>query len=154
MKLNIASTLAFLPLITVISATEVAGFLKNTLGNSDCTNIRLDDGHVLRTTCTDPEYKNRTDVSLDLNGCFANYLGTLNHAYNGNFAGSCSGCHMDKTKLVCECSKDESGCTKHTEYELSEWHTVQVNPGGILACDFNSGLEKRAKDKEARAFVA
>ncbi|KAI1372319.1 hypothetical protein F4677DRAFT_265039 [Hypoxylon crocopeplum] len=153
MKTNFASTLAFIPVLTVVSAFEVAEIYKKTLGNSDCTNIHLTDGHVLRATCTDPATRSRHDYDLDLNNCFANYLGTLDHTPHGDFGPSCNSCHMSGTKLICECSAGAGRGTKHNEFELDNWWTVQINPD-VMTCNMNTGIEKRSNGKEAQFFVA
>ncbi|KAI0380358.1 hypothetical protein F5Y04DRAFT_104101 [Hypomontagnella monticulosa] len=154
MKSNFASTLAFLPLLAIVSAFEVSDVYKKTLGNSDCTRISLTEGHNLHATCINPGYGTPYDFDLDLNGCFANYLGTLNRVTNGKggFAGSCSSCHLSGTKLICECSAGRGRGTKHNEVELADWNVIQVKEG-CLTCGSTAGIEKRAAGKNARFFI-
>ncbi|KAI2627870.1 hypothetical protein GGS26DRAFT_122021 [Hypomontagnella submonticulosa] len=153
MKPTFASTLAFLPILTIVSAFEVSDVYKKTLGNSDCSRISLTKGHILHATCINPGYGTLYDFNLDLNGCFANYLGTLNHVTNGGFAASCSSCHVSGTKLVCECSAGRGRGTKHNEVELADWNVIQVNDES-LTCGSTAGIEKRAAGAQARFFVA
>ncbi|KAI0149649.1 hypothetical protein F4776DRAFT_172816 [Hypoxylon sp. NC0597] len=155
MKTNFTSTLAFLPLLAFVSAFEVSDVYKKTLGNSACTNIHLTDGHVLHANCEDPGYGKRMDVDLDLNQCFANYLGTLNFAPHGNggFGGSCSPCQMVGTKLTCQCLIGGNRGTKYSEVELNDWNVIQVEQDSI-SCASNEGIEKRAVGKQARSFIA
>ncbi|KAI1105748.1 hypothetical protein F4804DRAFT_110881 [Jackrogersella minutella] len=153
MKTNFASALAFAPLLTVVSAYEISDVYKKTLGNSDCTNIHLTEGHVLRANCVNPGYNKHMDFNLDLNTCFANYLGTLNQVPNGGFGGSCSPCAIDGTKLTCECSGGKGRSKRHNEVELNDWNVIQIQDG-YLTCGNTDGLEKRASNKEARFFLA
>ncbi|KAI0837043.1 hypothetical protein F5Y06DRAFT_90700 [Hypoxylon sp. FL0890] len=155
MKTNFKTTLAFVPLLAFVSASEVSDVYKKTLGNSDCTNIHLTGGHVLHANCENPGYGERMDFDLDLNGCFANYLGTLNHVPNGNggFGGSCSSCQMIGTKLSCQCLIGGGHGTMHSEVELNDWDVIQVQQG-LLTCGSSEGVEKRAIGREARSFTA
>ncbi|KAI1137385.1 hypothetical protein F5Y05DRAFT_88151 [Hypoxylon sp. FL0543] len=155
MKTKFTSTLAFVPLLAFVSASEVSDVYKKTLGNSDCTNIRLTDGHVLRANCENPGYGQRMEFDLDLNKCFANYLGTLNHVPNGNggFGGSCSPCQMIGTKLSCHCLIGGGRGTMHSEVELDDWNVIQVQQG-LFTCGSTEGVEKRTVGKEARPFIA
>ncbi|KAI2467569.1 hypothetical protein F4781DRAFT_303411 [Annulohypoxylon bovei var. microspora] len=155
MKTNFASTLAFMPLLSIVSAMEVSDVYKKTLGNSDCANIHLTGNHVLHANCERPGYGTHTDYELDLNKCFANYLGTLNYIPNGNggFGGSCSPCKMSGTKLVCECSVGRRHGTRHNEVELNDWNVIQIQDAE-LTCASTEGIEKRAVGKEARLFAA
>ncbi|OTA57453.1 hypothetical protein K449DRAFT_424833 [Hypoxylon sp. EC38] len=155
MKTTFTSTLAFLPLLALVSAFEVSDVYKKTLGNSNCTDIHLTDGHVLHANCDNPGHGTFMDVDLDLNQCFANYLGTLNFTPNGHggFGGSCSSCQIVDTKLTCQCSMGENRGTKYTEVELNDWNVIQVQEDS-LSCDSHEGIEKRAIGKEARFFIA
>ncbi|KAI1393008.1 uncharacterized protein F4822DRAFT_392833 [Hypoxylon trugodes] len=152
MKTNFASVLAFVPLLTIVTASEISDIYKKTLGNSDCTNIGLTDGHVLHATCTDPGVGKSADFDLELNDCFANYLGTLNHVTNGGFAGSCHSCHMDGTKLTCDCSTGH-GSSKHNVVELNDWDVIQITEGSMY-CGGTDGIEKRKLSKGSRFFRA
>ncbi|OTB02674.1 hypothetical protein M426DRAFT_24461 [Hypoxylon sp. CI-4A] len=145
MKTAIASSLAFLPLLAITSAFEVSDTYKKSLGNSDCTSILLEDAHVLRATCTDPGPRTKVDLTLDLNTCFANYLGTLNHVPHGSggFAESCKFCHLDRTSLVCECSAGAGHGLRHSAVELADWNVIQFTEGKLY-CDSTEGLTKRA----------
>ncbi|KAI1755370.1 hypothetical protein F4782DRAFT_551621 [Xylaria castorea] len=156
MKTSFASTLASLPLLAIVSAFELPSYDKLSLGAAYCKNIHLTDGHVLQATCTNvaAEGMKAHDLSLDLNGCFANYMGTLNHVADGGFGASCKSCKMVGTKLVCDCLVGDS-TTKHTKYELDDWRTIRM--GGedfTMSCGSTDGLEKRVENKEARPFVA
>lgn len=153
MKTSFASTLAILPILTTISAFEVADIYKTTLGKSDCTDIHLTEGHVLHANCVKPGYGSRADFQLDLNSCLANYLGSLSHVSNGGFSGSCKPCRIDGTKLICECSIDECLGTKHNEVELDDWDFIQVHEES-LTCATLIGLEMRDTGKSARFFTA
>ncbi|KAI1474520.1 hypothetical protein K445DRAFT_20922 [Daldinia sp. EC12] len=154
MKTSVVSTLAILPILATVSAFEIADIYKKTLGNSDCTAIHLTEGRILRANCVKPGYGSRADYNLDLNTCFANYLGSLNHVTNGGFSGSCAGCHMDGTKLICECLISPESGIKHNEVELDNWDLIQVNDD-ILTCGSDSvGLEMRGTGKAARFFTA
>ncbi|KAI1463119.1 uncharacterized protein F4812DRAFT_463974 [Daldinia caldariorum] len=126
MKTSIVSAVAILP-ITTVSAFEVADIYKTTLGS-------------------------RADYSLDLNTCFANYVGSLNHVANGGFADSCTGCHMDGTKLICECLVGADRGIKRNEVELDDWNLIQVNEES-LGCGSTVGFE-RSVGKSARFFTA
>ncbi|KAI1806500.1 hypothetical protein F4811DRAFT_132393 [Daldinia bambusicola] len=152
MKTSIFSAVATLPLLTTVSAFEVADIYKTTLGSSDCTAIHLTEGRILRANCVKPGYGSRTDYSLDLNTCFANYVGSLNHVVNGGFADSCTACHMDGTKLICECLVGADRGIKHNEVELNDWNLIQVNEES-LGCGSTAGIERRA-GKGARFFTA
>ncbi|KAI0912841.1 hypothetical protein F4824DRAFT_499570 [Ustulina deusta] len=159
MKANLASTLAYLPLLAIVSAFAIPYYEKMSLSSAHCQNIRLTDGHVLHATCTnpaqDPAITEPVDLSLDLDSCFANYLGTLNYVSDGGFSSSCSACHLVDTKLVCECSVGQGLGTKHNEYELNYWRTIRLTLEDFnLQCGSTEGVEKRADNKEARPFVA
>ncbi|KAI6090332.1 hypothetical protein F4821DRAFT_229090 [Hypoxylon rubiginosum] len=125
--------------------------MKHSLGNSDFENFFLTDTYTLHATDN-----HNNDYTLDLNICFANYLGTLDHVTNlkGGFGGSCPSCAMNGTILSCECSMGEGLGTKHNEFQLDDWKTIQVAPGGILSCSDMPGVEKRLDNKSARLFVA
>ncbi|KAI1414162.1 hypothetical protein F5Y13DRAFT_188689 [Hypoxylon sp. FL1857] len=155
MKANFSSTLAFVPLLALVSANEISDVYKKTLGNSDCTNIQLTEGHVLHANCENPGYGARADFELDLNECFANYLGTLNHVSHGNggFAASCSPCQMIGTKLSCQCSIGRDRGTRHSEVELNDWTVIQIQQN-LIVCGSTEGIEKRAIGKEAQFFMA
>ncbi|KAI0457017.1 hypothetical protein F5B21DRAFT_465249 [Xylaria acuta] len=158
MKASFASTLASLPLLVMVSAFELPWYEKMSLGAANCQNIHLTDGHVLHATCTnpaaDPSYTKPVDLSLDLNDCFANYMGTLNYVSNGGFGSSCSS-HLVGTKLVSKCSVGKDRGTKHNEYELNDWHTIRLTGQDFtMHCGGTEGLEKRVNNKEARPFVA
>ncbi|KAI8964619.1 hypothetical protein F5Y11DRAFT_79540 [Daldinia sp. FL1419] len=153
MKTSFVSALAILPILTTISAFEVADIYQKTLGNSDCTGIHLTDGHVLRANCVRAGYGSRMDYDLDLNSCFANYVGSLNHVANGGFAGSCTDCHMHGTKLSCECLLGAGRGVKHTEYQLDAWDVIQIDDD-TMNCDSTKGLEMRDAGKSARFFTA
>ncbi|KAI1459877.1 hypothetical protein F4805DRAFT_34505 [Annulohypoxylon moriforme] len=155
MKGNFVSTLAFMPLLAIVSAFEVSDVYKTDIGNCDCTDIHLIGNHLLHANCERPGYGLRMDYNLDLNKCFANYLGTLNYLPNGNggFGGSCSPCQMNGTKLVCECSIGKGQGTRHNEVELNNWNVIQIQDDQ-LACGSTEGLEKRAVNKEAQFFRA
>ncbi|KAI0845701.1 hypothetical protein F5Y00DRAFT_164149 [Daldinia vernicosa] len=154
MKTSFASTtLAILPILATVSAFEVADIYKTTLGRSKCTDIHLTEGHVLHANCDKPGYGSRADYQLDLNSCLANYLGSLNHRANGGFGGSCDPCHMDGTKLICECSIGAGLGTMHNEVELNDWDFIQVHDE-ILTCATPVGLEMRGTGKNARFFTA
>ncbi|KAI1652993.1 hypothetical protein F4813DRAFT_285851 [Daldinia decipiens] len=153
MKTSFASTLAILPILTIVSAFEVADIYKTTLGKSDCTDIHLTEGHVLHANCVQPGYGSRADFQLDLNLCLANYLGSLNHVSNGGFGGSCNPCRMDGTKLICECSIGAGLGTQHNEVELNDWDVIQVHDES-LTCGTPVGLEMRDAGKSARSFTA
>ncbi|KAK6949637.1 hypothetical protein Daesc_009720 [Daldinia eschscholtzii] len=138
MKTSVVSTLAILPILTTVSAFEIADIYKKTLGNSDCTAIHLTEGRILRANCVKPGYGSRS----------------LNHVTNGGFSGSCAGCHMDGTKLICECLISPESGIKHNEVELDNWDLIQVNDD-ILTCGSDSvGLEMRGTGKAARFFTA
>ncbi|KAI0106863.1 hypothetical protein F4814DRAFT_72194 [Daldinia grandis] len=153
MKTSFASVLAILPILTTVSAFEVADIYKNTLGNSDCTDIHLTEGHVLHANCIRLGYNSRADFQLDLNSCLANYLGSLNQRSNGGFGGSCNPCHMDGTKLICECSVGAGLGTRHNEVELDDWSFIQVHDDS-LTCSSPVGLEMRGTGKSERFFTA
>ncbi|KAI5857365.1 hypothetical protein GGS23DRAFT_600853 [Durotheca rogersii] len=155
----IAAALVFIPILTGVDAMGLAQIFKNGLGNSDCSDIHLTDRYTLHAICKDPEHRNYKEFSLDLNACYANYLGTLNRVDGGGgFGASCSPCSMSGTNLTCECAIDGSGATRHTEVDLGGWRAVQV-ANGQLSCsnmdsfDVEPG-EKRAVTKEAQFFVA
>ncbi|KAI1145040.1 hypothetical protein F4825DRAFT_444892 [Nemania diffusa] len=129
------------------------------LGFCGCQNLQLTDGHVLHGTCTnsgiDPSYRVPVDLSLDLNNCFANYLGNLNHVSNGGFSSTCSSCHMNGTKLACDCSIGKDLGRKHSEYELDDWRTIRMTSSDFnMDCGSTEGLEKRVDNKKARPFLA
>ncbi|KAL7623604.1 hypothetical protein AAE478_005156 [Parahypoxylon ruwenzoriense] len=150
---SFSTTLVFIPVLTIVAASEISDIYKKGLGNSDCTNIHLTDRYTLHATCTNPGYGTSKDFSLNLNECFANYLGTLNHTPNGGFGGSCSPCTTSGTELVCECQVGEGHGTRYNAVDLGDWNTIQLSDGK-LSCSDTSGVEKRAKSKEARFFIA
>ncbi|KAI0535177.1 hypothetical protein GGR58DRAFT_519640 [Xylaria digitata] len=159
MKASFASTLASLPFLATVLAFEIPWFEKLSITEAKCENIHLADGHVLHVSCKNPVWDPATtkpeELTLDLNGCFANYMGTLNLVRDGGFASSCESCHLDGTKLVCECSVGEGLGTKYTEYELDFWRTVRVEgPELQINCGGTEGLEKRVNNKNARPFIA
>ncbi|KAI1491709.1 hypothetical protein F5X96DRAFT_630121 [Biscogniauxia mediterranea] len=120
---------------------EISDSYKQTLSNPGCSDIRLEDGVVLKALCaaTNPAAK---ESSLDLNTCFANYGGSLTRVTNGQggFAGSCTSCQLSGTKLACECSTGAGGRLKHNDVELDDWDVVQVNDAGGLQCASTFGL--------------
>ncbi|KAI1159472.1 hypothetical protein F5B18DRAFT_655590 [Nemania serpens] len=146
MKATIAlSTLASLALV---SAYEVAPVEKMSLRDALCKN---------------------QPINLDLNQCFANYLGTLNYVQDGGFGSSCDECYVDdsddtKYNLVCQCDTGADS-TMNTTYALGDWKTIRIQ--GCLGCQacskecnlaigcHNSDyIEKRAEDKIALPFLA
>ncbi|KAI8945630.1 hypothetical protein F4801DRAFT_115747 [Xylaria longipes] len=158
MKASFASTLASLPLLAIVSAFEVPWYEKLSLGDANCQNFHLKKT-VLHATCKNParnpDEAKPVDLSLDLNTCFANYLGTLNYVSDGGYGSSCSWCHLVGTKLVCMCSVGGDGGTKYNEYELNNWRTIRLTGGDFtMHCGSTEGLEKRVDNKEARPFVA
>ncbi|KAF2967664.1 hypothetical protein GQX73_g5905 [Xylaria multiplex] len=159
MKASFASTLASLPFLAITLAFEVPWFSKLSLSQANCENLYLEDGHILHVTCTNPIWDPKTtppeDLTVNLNDCIANYMGTLNFAYNGGFASSCESCKMDVKKLVCECSAGEGLGTKHTEFDLDNWRVIRLRaPVLQISCGGSEGLEKRVDDKNALPFIA
>ncbi|XDG08210.1 hypothetical protein ABKA04_007825 [Annulohypoxylon sp. FPYF3050] len=155
MKANFASTLAFMPFLAIVSAMEVSDVYKTDIGNCNCNNIHLTGNHVLNANCVRPGYGSRLNYSLDLNRCFANYLGTLNYIPegNGDFGASCGPCKMNGTKLDCECEVGKGRGTRHNEVELNDYSVLQIRDD-ILTCDSTADIQKRAVNKEARFFLA
>ncbi|KAI1196132.1 hypothetical protein F5X97DRAFT_325807 [Nemania serpens] len=167
MKATIAlSTLASLALV---SAFEVPFWEKMSLSSASCRNVHLTDKYVLNADCanpSDPPPMEWRGISLDLNKCFANYLGTLNYVQDGGFGASCSDCRLegDNHDLVCQCDKGDGTGNKNTTYALSDWKTIRIegcagcqycekcvlNP----SCHYSDGIEKREEDKTARSFFA
>ncbi|KAI5925573.1 hypothetical protein F4810DRAFT_659155 [Camillea tinctor] len=119
---------------------EVSDIYKQTLTKPGCTNIRLE-GSTLKALCTavNPAAE---ESSLDLNTCFANYAGALTRVSDkqGGYAGSCSACQLSGTKLACECGVGAGGRAKHSEVELDDWETLQVNDAGALQCESTFGV--------------
>ncbi|KAI0441737.1 hypothetical protein F4803DRAFT_551867 [Xylaria telfairii] len=147
-----------LSLLAVASAFELAWYDKIPLWQASCKNIVLTDGHVLRATCTnpaiDPATAQPTDLSIDLNTCFANYLGHLVYVPDGGFGSSCNSL-LNGTKLIAECSAGQNQGSIYNEYELDDWHTIRMSGGDfVMQCGPMDGLEKRADNKQARPFVA
>ncbi|KAI6090788.1 hypothetical protein F4821DRAFT_255542 [Hypoxylon rubiginosum] len=105
-----------------------------------CNNIKLREGRYLDGDCLEPPSwpeHGTASSELDLNGCLANYGGSLSYARPGGFADSCSDCvvHVDarSATLACECSKGQDKGTAHSEWDLEEWHYIQ-NTNGQLTC--------------------
>ncbi|KAI1501577.1 hypothetical protein F5X99DRAFT_428336 [Biscogniauxia marginata] len=135
------------PSSSFVGRMEIADIYKKTLLNAPCTKIRLTDRYVLRATC-ESIMGPAVDTALDLNGCFANYLGSLARVRDGKggFGGSCDSCELQGTKLACECriGAEANGGMRHSEVELDDWDVVQVNlDTGLLQCMDTFGLEKR-----------
>ncbi|KAJ8129381.1 hypothetical protein O1611_g4251 [Lasiodiplodia mahajangana] len=156
MKAILASGLISLSLFTGALAFEVPWYDHMSLGDAQCKNYTLD-GHIFHASCKDTEFQDSdyVDMSIDLNGCFANYDGNLNYVINGGYSSSCNPCHLNGTKLECECGiGGPKGGTKHNEVELNSWRTIMVtwpatgNPA--MVCEDTTGIEKR----EARPFFA
>ncbi|KAI1184574.1 hypothetical protein F5B17DRAFT_433421 [Nemania serpens] len=172
MKATIAfSTLASLPLAALVSAFEVPGWEKMSLRDALCKNVHLTDKYVLNADCTnpyDPPPLQTRSISLDLNKCFANYLGTLNYVQDGGFGASCDECHLeggDAYNLVCQCDMgDGTNKNMNTTYKLGDWKTVRIE--GCAGCQYcgpcnlnpschsSDYIEKRSEDKKARNFLA
>ncbi|KAI0415729.1 hypothetical protein F5X98DRAFT_345852 [Xylaria grammica] len=73
----------------------------------------------------------RQHVSLDLNGCLANYKGTLNGVLDGGFGASCPNCDLDATyKLTCDCETGSNNETMKTSFDLSYWRAVRLSDDG------------------------
>ncbi|KAI0599695.1 hypothetical protein F4775DRAFT_591150 [Biscogniauxia sp. FL1348] len=149
LSLSTSRTLLFLPLIhalplsssPITARMEISDSYKQTLSNPGCTDIRLEDGSVLKALCaaTNPA---ASESALDLNACFANYGGALARVADGQggFAASCTSCALRGTKLACDCGTGAAGRRKHSEVELDDWDVVQVNDAGALQCASTFGL--------------
>ncbi|KAI1296987.1 hypothetical protein F5Y03DRAFT_292211 [Xylaria venustula] len=162
MKVNFASTIASLSLLTIGSAYVLDPNEKLTLSEALCQNIHLTDNHILHATCTnigvDPRVGGPYDLTLNLDDCFANYEGTLSWlpGTGGGFSSSCKSCHMVGTKLACQC---ETGLKpndfKYNEYELDNWRVLKMSYADFnMRCVNTFGMEKRARHKAPRHVVA
>ncbi|KAI0198230.1 hypothetical protein F4808DRAFT_436929 [Astrocystis sublimbata] len=157
MKLAFVSALASLALVF---GFEVP-YWEKWLIMAGCRDLTLL-GSTLSATCTHPWHDAEpnefpqvdTNYSIDLNQCFANYNGQLNHVPNGGYFASCS-CKLTGTKIVCQCW-DKHHKLADTDYELDDWRTIQMSAYDYnMACGGTGAIEKREADgKEARAFIA
>ncbi|KAI0104738.1 hypothetical protein GGR51DRAFT_572681 [Nemania sp. FL0031] len=157
MKAARASSLLFLSLFANVLAMEIPFYEKQSLTDANCENIQIKDNHILTATCTEKDFSMpfTVDASLDLNDCFANYMGTLKLVYQGGgFSSSCDKIGLvNKTKLVADCGKgkENGGGTIHNEYELDNWRVIRLGLSHFnMSCSSTEGIEK----KEARPFVA
>lgn len=71
---------------------------------------------VLKGTILTADCKNRNqeiqNARLDLNRCYQNSNGSLNHVRNGNFGNSCDQCELTNltgwtANLTCQCKNDD-----------------------------------------------
>ncbi|KAI0401139.1 hypothetical protein F4802DRAFT_601413 [Xylaria palmicola] len=165
MKATTASQLASLALYSLVSAFEVPLWEKMSLSDAHCEDINLTDSYILHARCvsvSSPSWDLNSppkDISLDLNKCFANYMGTLNFVPDGGFGTSCPECTIDdKKNLVCKCGIGAGMGYKETTQGLNDWRIIRVaglgNSEIEMSCHQDIGIQKRADDKEARPFVA
>jgi len=62
---------------------------------------------------------------LDLNNCLLNNHGNLGWLPNGGYLNSCSGCHLEGTRYVCNCGNGAGG-TQTTSVNLVSPRMLQI----------------------------
>ncbi|KAJ3578668.1 hypothetical protein NPX13_g1892 [Xylaria arbuscula] len=148
-----ATISALLPLLSFSVATPiVVPCTYRQALSQGCINVKITDDLILEADCKStsnyPGDHPRKHASIDLNGCFANYKGTLNAAQPGGFGASCSNCSLDdKYTLHCDCATGSGTQTMKTSYDLSYWRTVHVfyadgSDDPVMGCAGDAGIDE------------